>query len=242
MEKHTKANLAWVIFTLIALLILAITWRLPLPSKSADMMSFAATMCSMALAIFAIFQSLMYAVDASREKREASAFNARTATLLESIDRQIPDLGREVRQVREQLSSLKGYEPQSATSAQSQIQGSSAQQADAVKIMIGRASAAGLLALRAAVLSHGHKKPIDLDIFLDAQLTWHTAGFISGLSATNWLNFNFAGTEISVTTLNQHIVDAYEQIVSAFDIQPISPDEGVYAARDRLLKYYGVTK
>lgn len=241
MEKHTKANLTWIICTLIALLIVVITWRVRLPSKSADMMSFAATMSSMALAIFAIFQSLMYAMDASREKREAIAFNARTSTLLESIDRQIPDLGREMRHVRDQIYSLKGYEQQSVGGKQIHLLDSPEQQEAAVKIIITRASASGLLALRAAVLCVKQSKAIKLDIFSDQQVAWHTLGFISGLSASNWLNFNFTGSEIAVSELNKHIYEAYNDIVSKFDNMTLSPDQTVFAARDRLLAYYEVS-
>ena len=241
MEKHIKVNVIWSIATLIALLILTLTWRVPLPSKSADMMSFAATMCSMALAIIAIFQSLMYAVDASREKREASAFNARTSTLLESIDRQIPDLGRHVLHVSEQLTALKGFESQGPAGSLTRQEETGQQENNNVDTLILRASAAGLFALRAAVLCVRFKKPIVLNLS-DEQLIWHTVGFISGLSATNWLNFEIGNATLSVTYLNQTIIDSYDKIVNAFDKQQSGIQESILSARDYLLKHYDVAR
>ena len=225
MDRTTKAHVSWIIGLLVALLVLVGTVRMPTAPRLTDLINFAATVSSLILAVYAIFQAALASSEGARSASEARALNARTSAMLESITQSLPEIRMTVHDIKEKVSS--GTYAQSAAAQDQRINVARGTDADA-DVVIENSTPAGLLALQIAVLTFRSKKALPFDI-VEAKMMWHSFGVISGLSAAKWMNFFYEARSplsdtLVVHEINEHLQEKYDMILQRIQLNASTSD------------------
>jgi hypothetical protein len=228
MKNAQRVHLRWAFSVLIGILIVVATVRMPSSQRLTDLTSFAATVASLILAVYAIFQANVAGSESARSSAEAQALNARTETLLQNITNSLPEIRRGVDDIRQAVS---GQTYSQGVGAAAENASAKALTPQDLTILVTSSTPAGLLALQVAILSHRERKALPFDLY-DAQMMWHTLGVISGLAAAQWMTFYFESRAplpnlLTVKTLDTRLDAQFDLVMQVLGQQDQASDVAV---------------
>lgn len=210
-----KLHITWLIGTLVVVLIFVITAKFPDATRLEELITFAATLSSLLLAVIAILQSMIYAYAANRNKDTATFFNTRTMQILE----QIPHLSKSVNDLSENVQRMQFARSPTTTGDQSLHM---PEPKEFVPVLIATSSLGGLFTLLMCIKSFDRGKHIVIDDFEDKVLGWFSVGIVSGLASTNWMSYFIDGNKLIIKGINEHLRSSYEDIKRQFDEKSIN--------------------
>jgi hypothetical protein len=232
MEKHVKANLIWLICLLVAIIVITASIRIPTPTRFTELVSFAATISSLILAIFAIFQGLLSSSESEKAKKDAAVFNAQTSQMLASIDRQMPELRGAIQRVGETVVSGTQFVGRESGESKGVDPGKAVP-------LITQASPAGLLALEAGLLAFKKGRPFKVLSIGDQSLAWYIYGFYGGIASANWMSFSLDEDSVSfvISSMDPSLLEHRDLMARTFDeaSRRLEPGNSIVEERKRIL-------
>jgi hypothetical protein len=232
MKNAQRVHLQWAFSVLTGVLIVVATVRMPSSQRLTDLTTFAATVASLILAVYAIFQANLAGNESARSSAQARELNARTETLLQNITSSLPEIRRGVDDIKHAVIGQDYSQTPGTTLSTDAGQIAQAPAATAaanapvrelttkdLTVLVTSSTPAGLLALQVAILSHREREALPFNLY-DSQMMWHTLGVISGLAAAQWMTFFFESKAplpnlLTVKTLDARVDAQFDLVMQA---------------------------